>query len=227
MQKLNVVAGAALAALAVGLTAVGCGSSTETESATTSVETTTAEAAETTTETTDAPAASGEALDDYLAAHNITTTVVHPGEGPTVTLPVPPGWSKAEPSGDASFGGLVLTKPVSPNDPPRINAHVVKLTGDVDQEQVLTLASSDLKSIPGFQSLGEVTDKEMSGFRAAQTGGSYTKAGNNRLVAQKSVVIPTDGGVYLLQLTADGLESDMGPLMDATAAIDKEATITP
>ena len=68
---------------------------------------------------------------------------------------------------------------------------------------------------------------ELGGFKAAQAGGSYTKDGNSRLVAQKTVVIPADGGVFVLQLTADGLESDMGPLMDATSAIDKETKITP
>ena len=47
------------------------------------------------------------------------------------------------------------------------------------------------------------------------------------MIAQKTVVIPGDGAVFVLQLTADGLESDMGPLMDATSAIDKETKITP
>ena len=31
----------------------------------------------------------------------------------------------------------------------------------------------------------------------------------------------------MLQLNADGLEDQMGPLMDATTAIDEQTTITP
>ena len=234
MKKLTAVVGTGLAALAVGFAGVGCGSSTSTEGKATT-ETSTAEtstaAAESTAAapetTTSAPTAGGQTLDEYLAANDITKTVVPLGQGPTVDLPVPAGWSKSDPTPEASYGGLVVTKPVSPNIPPRIDAHVFKLAGNVDQTQVLALASSGLKNLPGFQTLGDVTDKEFSGFKAAQSGGSYTKDGNSLLVAQKSVVIPTTGGVYVLQLTAEGLESDMGMLMDATSAIDKETKITP
>jgi hypothetical protein len=40
-------------------------------------------------------------------------------------------------------------------------------------------------------------------------------------------VIPGKDGLYVLQLNADGLEDQMGALMDATAAIDDQTTITP
>jgi len=39
-------------------------------------------------------------------------------------------------------------------------------------------------------------------------------------------VIPSQGAVFVLQLNADGLESDAIPLMDATKAIDDKTTIT-
>jgi hypothetical protein len=40
-------------------------------------------------------------------------------------------------------------------------------------------------------------------------------------------VIPGQDGVFVLQLNADGLEDQMGPLMDATSEIDEKTTITP
>ncbi len=231
MKNLTTVVGTAATALALGLAAVGCGTDSSGDKSTvkpaTSAEATTAT---TSAEPTGSAAKAGpvRTLDDYLKEHNIKKTVIRPGEpGPTIRLPVPPGWTRAAPSADAPYGGLVLSKPVSPKDPPRIKASLFKLTGDVDQAQVLALASDALKSIPGFQSLGDSDDDELGGFKAAQSGGGYTKDGNSRLIAQKTVAIPARGGMFIYQLTADGLESDMGPLMTATSVIDRETKITP
>ena len=47
------------------------------------------------------------------------------------------------------------------------------------------------------------------------------------MIAQKTVVIPGQDGLYVLQLNADGTEDQMGPLMDATSVIDEQTTITP
>ena len=219
-------------AVALTLTVAGCSSSdTKEESASTT--TSAATASETSGEATTSagaaaqPAATGT-LDEYIKDAGLAKSTVAPdAPHPKVELAVPPGWRHVDPTEDSPYGGLVYDEAVSKTDPPRIKMAVFKLTGNVDQGRVLQLAGSELKSIPGYQSLGEATDKELSGFKAAQVGGSYTKDGNNRLIAQKTVVIPTDGGVFVLQLTADGLESDMGPLMDATSAIDKQTKITP
>ena len=53
------------------------------------------------------------------------------------------------------------------------------------------------------------------------------KDGAKRAIAQKTVVIPGQDGLYVLQLNADGLEDQIGALMDATSAIDEQTTITP
>ena len=44
---------------------------------------------------------------------------------------------------------------------------------------------------------------------------------------QKTVVIPSDGAVYVLQLDAGSLESDQVPLNDATNILDEQTEITP
>jgi hypothetical protein len=53
-----------------------------------------------------------------------------------------------------------------------------------------------------------------------------SRDGKTRTVAQKTVVIPAQGALFVLQLNADSLESDRGPLMDATNIIDDQTTIT-
>jgi len=229
MNMLTAAAGTAVSALALALAAAGCSSSgTSTDNATTAPATSVTSEAAPPEATTSAPqAAPGQTLDDYIAEAGLQKTVIRPGDpGPTIDLPVPQGWARADATADAPYGGLVFSHPVSGDDPPRINARLFKLTGQVDPARVLMLAPTTLKSLPGFETLGDAED-ELGGFKAAQAGGRYTRDGNSRLVAQKSVVIPTDGGVFVYQLSADGLESDAGVLMDATSVIDKETKITP
>jgi Probable lipoprotein LpqN len=232
MKNVTALVGTGLTALTLGLAAVGCGSDNTTDgkataaSSTSAAESTSAAAESTSAAAPQAPA--GQTLDDYIKENNIQRTSVGRGDpGPKIDLPVPAGWQSSEATPDASYGGIVFSQPVSASDPPRIDFNLFKLTGNVDPAKVLALAPTSLKSIPGFQSLGDAPQDELGGFKAAQAGGSYTKDGNSRLVAQKTVAIPADGAVFVLQLTADGLESDMGPLMDATSAIDKETKITP
>jgi hypothetical protein len=47
------------------------------------------------------------------------------------------------------------------------------------------------------------------------------------MIAQKTVVVPGQDGLFVLQLNADGTEDQAMPLIDATAAIDEQTTITP
>ncbi|HNM85691.1 MAG TPA: LpqN/LpqT family lipoprotein [Mycobacterium sp.] len=237
MKRITAVSGAGIAAVALTLTLAGCGSSTKTEektTATTSAQATSAapSSAEPTSAAPptsgDPQAAGGETLDDYIAKNGIQKTVIRRGEpGPTIDLPVPQGWSRTEPGDDDSFGGLIYDAAVSKDKPPRIRANLYKLTGNIDQAKVLELAPAALKSLPNFQPLGSPGDAELSGFKASQVGGSYVKNGDSWLVAQKTTVIPTDGGVFVFQLNAEGLESDMPVLMDGTSVIDKQTKITP
>ena len=68
---------------------------------------------------------------------------------------------------------------------------------------------------------------KLGGLDATQIGGIYTKDGAKRAIAQKTVVIPGKDGLYVMQLNADGPQDQIGPLMDATSAIDAQTTITP
>jgi hypothetical protein len=112
-------------------------------------------------------------------------------------------------------------------DPPSVIALVSKLTGNVDPAKILQYAPGEIKNLPGYDGAAEGTPSTLGGFDATQIGGTYTKHGVKRAIAQKTVVIPGRNGLYVLQLNADGTEDQMGALMDATNVIDKQTTITP
>ena len=54
-----------------------------------------------------------------------------------------------------------------------------------------------------------------------------TRDGTQRTIAQKTVVIPANDAVYVLQINADALKTDAAALMLATDVIDKQTKITP
>lgn len=216
--------GIAVAAVALGLTLAGCGSDNQSP-------------AETTTEaTSQAPTTSAEAsgtiytIVDYIRDNGIVETRVRRGDPgtPAVNLPPPPGWEDAGPrTPEWAWGALVSTDPAMAQDPPTIVALMSKLTGNVDPAKILEFAPGEIKNLPGYGGEGDGSPSTLSGFDAYQIGGTYVKDGVKRFIAQKTVVIPGQDGLYVLQLNADGVEDQLGTLMDATAAIDGQTTIAP
>ena len=236
MKKQTTVRGMAAAAAVLSLALAGCGSdgkSESTSSAEESTSATSAEATETSAATSSAataPAGENYTIAEYIKDHGITEAQIRRGaEGaPTVNLPTPPGWIDAGPgTPDWAYSQIVYTDPSMPPPPPTITAIMSKLTGDVDGAKVLEFAAGELKNLPEFDGPAEGQPGKLGGFDAVQVGGTYVKDGKNLLVAQKTTVIPADDGVFVLQINAEGTEEQMGPLMDATSAIDEETTITP
>ena len=165
---------------------------------------------------------------NYITENHITETPIHKGDpgAPMIGLAIPPGWQVADDSG-ASYGTLVLAQPANPSDPPNISALVSKLTGDVDPAKIIQYAPGELQNLPGYEGSGDGSASTLSGFQAWQISGYYSREGKKRAVAQKTVVIPSQGAFFVLQLNADSLDSDQGPLMDATNVVDERTTITP
>ncbi|MBI5737896.1 MAG: LpqN/LpqT family lipoprotein [Mycolicibacterium neoaurum] len=236
MKKQTTVRGMAAAAAVLSLALAGCGSdgkSETTSSAEESTSTTSAEATETSAATSSAaaaPAGENYTIAEYIKDNGITEAQIRRGAdgAPTVNLPTPPGWIDAGPgTPDWAYSQIVYTDPSMPPPPPTITAIMSKLTGDVDGAKVLEFAAGELKNLPEFDGPAEGQPGKLGGFDAVQVGGTYVKDGKNLLVAQKTTVIPADDGVFVLQINAEGTEEQMGPLMDATSAIDEETTITP
>ena len=165
---------------------------------------------------------------DYIRDNGIGETPVFRGDPgvPIVDLPFPPGWRDAgTQTPDWAFGAIIYEWATS-YDQPTVIAILSKLTGDVDPARILEYAPAELYNLPGFSG-GDSTESSLDGFSAVQVGGSYIRDGAQRAIAQKTVVIPGQGGLYVLQLNADGLYADIDILMRATTVIDEQAIITP
>jgi hypothetical protein len=222
----------AVAAIALGIGLSGCGSDTKSEPSTSkqtssSTSTTTSKAAPSTSAQAAGP---NKTIVDYIKENNITETPIHRGDpgSPTIDLPFPEGWEDAgNRTPEWAYGAIVATDPALAPDPPTIIALVSKLAGNVDPAKILEFAPGEIKNLPGYEGAEEGSPSTLGGFDATQIGGTYTKEGAKRMIAQKTVVIPGQDGLYVLQLNADGTEDQMGPLMDATSVIDEQTTITP
>jgi serine/threonine-protein kinase len=167
---------------------------------------------------------------DYIQQNGIVETPVHRGDpgSPTINLPFPPGWADAgSRTPNWAYGAMLFSDPAMAADPPTVIALVSKLTGNVDAAEILMYAPNEIKNLPGYDGAEAGTPSTLGGFDATQIGGTYTKDGVRRAIAQKTVVIPGKGGLYVLQLNADGTEDQMGTLMDATSVIDQQTKITP
>ncbi|WP_304107102.1 LpqN/LpqT family lipoprotein [Mycolicibacterium bacteremicum] len=232
MNKQTTARGAAVAAAVLSLALAGCGSDTKTESDSSAAETTSSAAAAQETSTgAAAPAdAANLTIAQYIQQNGITEAQVKRGDPgtPSVNLPTPPGWIDAGPSTpEWAWSQIVYTDPSMPPPPPTITAILSKLTGDVDGAKVLQYAPNELKNLPEYNGGNDGEPGKFGGFDAVQVGGTYVKDGKTLLVAQKTTIIPADDGLFVLQVNAEGTEEQMGPLMDATAALDQETTITP
>lgn len=169
-------------------------------------------------------------IGDYLAANDITQTLVRVGEPgtPVITLPMPPGWSDAGPDTPPGiYGEMLFDNAANPDDAAFIDILLSRLDGDADPAQVLEYATGELKNLPDYRPISEPVDGKLSGFDAVQLGGLFTKNGEERLIAQKTVVIPSPNGVFVLQMNGNAAKADVPALQQATALIDEQAKIAP
>ena len=223
----------AVAAIAVGIGLSGCGSDTKSEPSTSKA---TSSASSTTSSSKAAPTSSAQAagpnktIVDYIKENGIVESPVHRGDAgsPTIDLPFPPGWEDAgNRTPEWAYAAILSTDPAFAQDPPTIIALVSKLAGNVEPAKVLEFAPGEIRNLPGYEGATEGSPSSLGGFDATQVGGTYTKNGAKRAIAQKTVVIPGQDGLFVLQLNADGTEDQMGALMEATGVIDEQTTITP
>jgi hypothetical protein len=228
------VCGSAIAVLALGVALTSCGSKSDTTTSSSSSSSTKTSSEKSTTSKASATPAAGknETIADYIKEAGLTETPVKRGDpgSPTIDLPVPDGWAPAgDKTPDFAYGAIIATDPALAADPPSIIALVSKLTGNVDTAKLIQFAPGELNNLPGFDGPQQAETSTLGGFDAVQLGGSYVKDGVQRMIAQKTVIIPAadNSGTFVLQLNADGTEDQMGPLMDATSVIDEKTTITP
>lgn len=214
--------------VALSLAVVACGSGDKSSPSTSTSTSTSKSTSTTTTASTSATPGARKTIADYIKENNITETPVRRGDpgSPTINLPMPPGWAVTD-DNSASYGTIALTQAANPADPPKISALVSKLTGEVDQAKLIQYAPGEVQNLPGARVAGDGSASTLSGFQAWQISGTYARGGKTRAIAQKTVVIPGQGAVFVLQLNADSLASDQGPLLDAMNVVDEQTTINP
>jgi probable lipoprotein LpqN len=225
-------AAAAVAALAVVLS--GCGSDTKT-AASSSSEASTSSSATTTSkkprvsETPEEVAGPNPTIADYIKDNGIQEAGVKMGDpdAPAVNLPVPEGWEPLPPeqAPEYAYGAIVYTGPEFEADPPNIVALMSKLSGDVDPQKIIDLAPGELNNLPDYKPGNEGETSTLGDYPAYVLGGTYTRDGATRFIAQKTVVIPAADGLYVLQLNVDGPDAAGDVLASATEKIDSDTTI--
>ena len=177
-----------------------------------------------------AQSAPGLTIEQYIKDSGITSTPVRLGDpgAPKIVIALPQGWSDlGEDTPEWAYGAVQADTSPDPGDPPTITVLLSKLTGNVDPAKVLEYAPNELQRLPEYVSMAAPNSSPLSGFDAVQLAGRYVRDGTQRTIAQKTVAIPANGAVYVLQMNADALDSDAIALIQATDVIDKQTTITP
>ncbi|TQR87292.1 hypothetical protein D8S82_07905 [Mycobacterium hodleri] len=234
-MRTSALTGVAAAVTALAVVLSGCGSDSKTatssssESKSSSSTETTTSKKPTVTETPDAAAGPNPTIADYIAENKIQETGIKMGDpnAPAVNLPVPDGWQVLPPeqAPEYAYGAIVYTGPEFEADPPNIVALMSKLDGDVDPQKIIDLAPGELNNLPDYKPGNEGETSTLGDYPAYVLGGTYTRDGATRFIAQKTVVIPAADGLYVLQLNVDGPDAAGDVLASATEKIDSDTTI--
>jgi hypothetical protein len=236
-MRASALTGVAAAVTALAVVLSGCGSDTKTATSSSSSTTKSSSSKESTTskkpkvpETTQAEAAGpNPTIADYIKKNNIQETGIKMGDpsAPAVNLPVPDGWEPLSPeeAPEYAYGAIVYTGAEFESDPPNIVALMSKLSGNVDPQQIIDLAPGELNNLPDYKPGNEGETSTLGDYPAYVLGGTYTRDGATRFIAQKTVVIPAADGLYVLQLNVDGPDAAGDVLGAATDKIDSDTTI--
>lgn len=169
-----------------------------------SILSTTSSAAVTTTTTTAKPVP----LSQYLESIGVTGQQVAPEDlkDLTVTIPTPPGWSRANHPKIAPQT-VMLSKG---GKYPTARLVVFRLRGDFDPAQVIKHGNDDAQLFENFKQL-DVSMADYNGFPSSMIQGSYDLE-TTRLHSWNRIVIPTGSGPdkqrYLVQLTITTLATE-------------------
>ncbi|MFG1931531.1 LpqN/LpqT family lipoprotein [Mycobacterium sp. NPDC048908] len=164
----------------------------------------------------------------YIAENSIQETPVKRGDSgsPTIDLTPPPGWQDGgSDTPDWAYGALVYKGPNTGDHTPSITAVMSKLTGNVDTQKIIDLAPGELENLPGWTPTDTGQRSTLGNYPAFQLSGTWTQDGETKVVAQKTVVVPGKGGLYVLQLNADGVVAEKEIIRAATDIVDSDTKI--
>lgn len=226
MKKMSVATGLCVVTLSVALS--GCTSKTESKPAA-SASSATSSAAPSSLVLPEKPTGPHMTIADYVQENKIIEAPVTKDEpgAPTIHFAMPPDWKSAGArKPEWAYGAIVYDKAKDPADPPFMTAIFSKLTGDVDAAKVLEYAPGMLENLPGYEQDGDFKKGTLSGFESIAFQGSYQQDNTRRYIAQKTVVIPKDGALFVLQLNADAPIGQDDVIRQAADVINRETKIT-
>jgi len=230
-----IVAGAVLAVIllvAAVVSVVAVSGSDDTVPGPTTTTATTRPPAATTarpTATSVRPDGSAYTIADYIRDNRIVEVPIRreTPDAPVVTLPIPPGWSDAGPRAPSwAYSAMVFDGLPANVDPPTVISLMSKLSGDVDPARILEYAPNELKTLPAART-GAASPAKLAGFDAVQVEGTYQRDGRPRATWQKTAVVGTPDGLFILQVNGDAPAAESRLIADVGAVIDQQTTITP
>lgn len=166
---------------------------------------------------------------DYIADNGLQEAILHRGDegAPVVDLPYMDGWEEAgDLTPEWAYSAIVYRGPRPDEYTPNIVVLLSKLTGNVDAQGVIDHAAGELAHLSGWSQFGEGETDTFGDYPTYQLGGTWVQDGVTKVVAQKTIAIPAEDGVFVLQINADGLESDTDILATAAATINEQMTIS-
>ena len=145
----------------------------------------------------------------------------HPGRPGTAAGDDNPPWA---------YDSIIYSGPAVAGDTdytPSVVALLSKLTGTVDATALLAAAPGELQNLPGFKPSGPGTPTTLGAYPAYQSAGTWNADGKTKFVAQKTVIIPSGGATYVLQLNSDAAADQTGLVQAATVLVDQQTKVTP
>ena len=228
-MRTSAITGLVAAATALSVVLAGCDSGKDASASSDNVTSAAATAADAgNNNATDGP---NPTIASYIKEHKITEQQVQrtdPGE-PKVDLPKPDGWRA---SGDDNppwaYDSIIYTGPVdAANYAPSVIALLSKLTGDVDAKALMATAPGEIQNLPGFTPSGPGTETKVRDYPAYRIAGTWVSDGKTKFVAQQTVIFPSGGATYVLQLNADGAADQTPIIQAATDVVARQVKITP
>ncbi|RUP31798.1 MAG: hypothetical protein EKK51_12555 [Mycolicibacterium sp.] len=228
-MRTSAITGLVAAATALSVVLAGCDSGKDASASSDNVTSAAATAADAgNNNATDGP---NPTIASYIKEHKITEQQVHrtdPGE-PKVDLPKPDGWRA---SGDDNppwaYDSIIYTGPVdAANYAPSVIALLSKLTGDVDAKALMATAPGEIQNLPGFTPSGPGTETKVRDYPAYRIAGTWVSDGKTKFVAQQTVIFPSGGATYVLQLNSDGAADQTPIIQAATDVVAQQVKITP
>lgn len=217
-------------AVAAAVVVSACGSPTERDAAPSSPAGPVTSAPPAATAEPNAAPARPRTIRDYITANGLQETVIHRGDAgaPSVDLPWMEGWEDAGSlTPEWAYSAIVYRGDRPEEYTPNIVVLMSKLTGVADPQGVIDAAPGELADLAGWTPIGEPGPGGRDDYPSYRLGGTWVQNGVTKVVAQTTVAIPADDGVYVVQFNADAAQSEFDIADAGLTTVTEQALILP